>query len=84
METPKFHTTEEEIEGSQIVKAILREILPWSRIAFTDPYFGILLDDNCRKPIAVYILISPNKYVEFFNNGKTTEKKINILCRRNL
>jgi hypothetical protein len=54
--------------------------LPWSRIAFRDPYFGILLDDNNRKPIAVYILISPNKYVEFFHNGKTTEKKINILC----
>ena len=33
VETPKFITTQEEIEGSQIVKAILREILPASRIA---------------------------------------------------
>lgn len=78
-EAPKFITTEEEIEGSQIVKAILREILPASRIAFRDTqsYFGILLDDNNRKPICRLHFNSTNKYVELFNNGKDNgEKKL--------
>ena len=79
VETPKFITTEEEIEGSQIIKAILREILPASRIAFRDTqsYFGILLDDNNRKPISRLHFNSSNKYIELFNNGKDNgEKKL--------
>ncbi|RNA63151.1 restriction endonuclease [Chryseobacterium nematophagum] len=78
-EISKFVTTEEEIEGSQIVKAILREILPASRIAFRDTqsYFGILLDDNNRKPICRLHFNSSNKYIELFQNGKDNgEKKI--------
>lgn len=80
VETPKFITTEEEIEGSQIIKAILREILPASRIAFRDTqsYFGILLDDNNRKPICRLHFNSANKYVELFNNGKDNGEKKNI------
>jgi len=79
VETPKFITTEEEIEGSQIVKAILREVLPASRIAFRDTqsYFRILLDDNNRKPICRLHFNSANKYIELFNNGKDNgEKKL--------
>ena len=79
VDTPKFITTEEEIEGSQIIKAILREVLPASRIAFRDTqsYFGILLDDNNRKPICRLHFNSSNKYVELFNNGKDNgEKKL--------
>jgi len=79
IETPKFVTTEEENEGSQIIKAILREILPTSRIAFRDTqsYFGILLDDNNRKPICRLHFNSSNKYIELFNNGKDNgEKKL--------
>ncbi|MEZ7505425.1 type I restriction endonuclease [Flavobacterium sp. Arc2] len=79
VETPKFITTEEEIEGSQIIKAILREVLPSSRIAFRDTqsYFGILLDDNNRKPICRLHFNSANKYVELFHNGKDNgEKKL--------
>lgn len=79
VETPKFITTDEEIEGSQIIKAILREILPASRIAFRDTqsYFGILLDDNNRKPISRLHFNSANKYIELFNNGKDNgEKKL--------
>jgi hypothetical protein len=79
VETPKFITTEEEVEGSQIIKAILREVLPSSRIAFRDTqsYFGILLDDNNRKPICRLHFNSANKYVELFHNGKDNgEKKL--------
>ena len=79
IDAPKFITTEEEIEGSQIIKAILREVLPSSRIAFRDTqsYFGILLDDNNRKPICRLHFNSSNKYIEVFNNGKDNgEKKL--------
>ena len=77
VESPKFITTEEEIEGSQIVKAILREVLPASRIAFRDTqsYFGVLLDDNNRKPICRLHFNSANKYIEVFNNGKDNGDK---------
>jgi hypothetical protein len=76
---PKFITTEEEIEASQIVKAILREKLPSTRIAFRDTqsYFGILLDDNNRKPICRLHFNSNNKFIELFNKGKDNgEKKL--------
>ena len=78
-DAPKLITTDEEIEGSQIIKAILREILPASRIAFRDTqsYFGVLLDDNNRKPICRLHFNSSNKYLEVFHNGKDNgEKKI--------
>lgn len=79
IESAKFITTEEEVEGSQIVKAILREVLSSPRIAFRDTqsYFGVLLDDNNRKPICRLHFNSSNKYIELFNNGKDNgEKKL--------
>ncbi|MBA5792750.1 type I restriction enzyme HsdR N-terminal domain-containing protein [Flavobacterium sp. xlx-214] len=81
-EAPKFITTEEEIEGSQIVKAILREQLPASRIAFRDTqsYFGILLDDNNRKPLCRLHFNSANKYLEVFNQGKDNGEKKLLSC----
>ncbi|MET0946322.1 MAG: type I restriction endonuclease [Flavobacterium sp.] len=77
IETPKFITTGEEIEGSQIIKAILRESIPSSRIFFRDTqsYFGILLDDNNRKPLCRLHFNSSNKYVELFHNGKDNGEK---------
>lgn len=75
----KLITTEEEMEGSQIVKAILREILPAKRISFRDTqsYFGVLLDDNNRKPLCRLHFNSSNKYIELFNNGKENgERKL--------
>nr|WP_290797861.1 type I restriction endonuclease [Flavihumibacter sp. UBA7668] len=76
---PKIATTIEEMEGSQIVKAIMRESLPASRISFRDTqsYFGILLDDNNRKPLCRLHFNSSNKYLELFHNGKDNgEKKL--------
>ena len=78
-ETVKPITTEEEMEASQIVKAILREVVPSKRIAFRDTqsYFGVLLDDNNRKPLCRLHFNSANKYLEIFNNGKDNgEKKL--------
>ncbi len=77
----KINTTEEEKEGFQIVKAILREILPSSRIAFRDTqsYFGILLDDNNRKPICrLHFNSATVKYIELFNQGKDNGEKKQI------
>ncbi|KUJ61999.1 restriction endonuclease [Flavobacteriaceae bacterium CRH] len=77
VEAPRFITTEEEIEGSQIIKAILREAIPANRIFFRDTqsYFGILLDDNNRKPLCRLHFNSANKYVELFHNGKDNGEK---------
>jgi len=77
IEAPRFITTEEEIEGSQIVKAILRESIPSNRIFFRDTqsYFGILLDDNNRKPLCRLHFNSANKYIELFHNGKDNGEK---------
>lgn len=78
VENPKFITTEEELEGFQIVKAILREKITTERIAYRDTqsYFGILLDDNNRKPLARLHFNTINKYLELFHNGKDAGEKI--------
>jgi hypothetical protein len=49
----KIVTTEEELEGFNIVRAVLRQKLPVDRISHRDTqsYFGVLLDDNNRKPL---------------------------------
>lgn len=75
---PKVVTTEEELEGFQIIKAILREVLPAERIAHRDTqsYFGILLDDNNRKPLCrLHLNSSTTKYIELFHNGKDAGEK---------
>ncbi|AQY21383.1 type I restriction endonuclease [Riemerella anatipestifer] len=78
-ETPKVVTTEEEIEAFQIVKAILREVLPAERIAQRDTqsYFGVLLDDNNRKPLCrLHLNSATTKYLELFHNGKDAGEKV--------
>ncbi len=78
-EERKIVTTEEELEGFYIVKAILREKVSSDRIIFRDTqsYFGVLLDDNNRKPLCRLHFNTTNKYIELFHNGKDApEKKI--------
>jgi prophage lp2 protein 6 len=79
-EDNRIVTTEEEIEGFQIVKAILREKLPASRIAYRDAitYFGVLLDDNNRKPICRLHFNGIKKYIEFFDKGKDNPERVLI------
>lgn len=74
----KIVTTEEELEGFQIVKAIMREKIPAARIAYRDTlsYFGILLDDNNRKPLCRLHFNTANKYIETFHNGKDAGEKV--------
>ena len=69
-------TTEEEIEGYFIVKSILAEIIPVSRIVGRDTksYFGILLDDNNRKWICRLRFNTANKYLSLHENEKDDVK----------
>ena len=53
VEESRIITTEEELESFMIVKSILRPVVDINRVVYRDTinYFGILLDDNNRKPI---------------------------------
>ncbi|WP_409415702.1 type I restriction endonuclease [Flavobacterium sp. PS2] len=77
IEDSKIVTSEEELEGHKIVVAILRRILPTNRIVFRDTqsYFGILLDDNNRKPLCRLHLNNGKKYIGLFNENKNEIKQ---------
>ncbi len=68
----KVNTTEEELDGFRIVVAILRRKLSINRIVHRDTqsYFGILLDDNNRKPLCRLHLNGGNKYLGVFDEMK--------------
>ena len=69
-------TTEEELEGYHIVKAIVREVVDPVRIAHRDTksYMGILLDDNNRKPICRLRFNWTQKYIGIFDDDKNETK----------
>nr|WP_315156729.1 type I restriction endonuclease [uncultured Flavobacterium sp.] len=73
VEESKVITSEEELEGYRIVVAILRRKLPIHRIVYRDTqsYFGILLDDNNRKPLCRLHLNGGKKYLGLFNADKS-------------
>ncbi|WBA11193.1 type I restriction endonuclease [Salinivibrio kushneri] len=73
---PKIVTTEEELDGYNVVKAILRERVDVSRVAHRDTqsYFGILLDDNNRKPLCRLHFNGRQKYVGIFDSNKKETK----------
>ncbi|WP_067029325.1 type I restriction endonuclease [Allomuricauda sp. CP2A] len=73
----KVDTTEEEMEGYQIVLAILRRKIEKERIVHRDTqsYFGILLDDNNRKPICRLHLNGGTKYISLFDESKNETKQ---------
>jgi len=65
-------TTEMEIEGSHIVKSIIRKVIEPQRITFRDTqsYFGILIDDNNRKPICRLHFNRSQLYIGLFDGEK--------------
>ncbi len=78
----KVDTTQEEIEGYLIIKGILRQKIDISRLFHRDTqsYFGIILDDNNRKPICRLHLNGTKKYIELFDQEKNgTKHEINSL-----
>lgn len=68
----RIFTTEEEIEGYNIIKAIVRSEVDVKRIVVRDTqsYFGVLLDDNNRKPIARLHFNRSQKYLGVFDADK--------------
>ena len=65
-------TTLEELEGFHIVKAITRTVLDASRINHRDTksYFGVLVDDNNRKPLCRLHFNRTQKYIGLFDIEK--------------
>lgn len=72
----KVETTLEEMEGFYIIKSILRKDYDINRITHRDnlSYFGILFDDNNRKPICRLYLNSNKKYIGIFDENKRETK----------
>jgi hypothetical protein len=68
----KIVTTQEELDGYNIVKAILRQKLDVKRIVARDTqsYFGVLLDDNNRKPLCRLHFNAKQKYLGVFDAEK--------------
>ena len=66
-------TTEEELQGFYIIKAILRNTISADRITYRDAksYFSVLLDNNNRKLICRLYFNSPtNKRITFSDENK--------------
>ena len=65
-------TTEEELEGYNIVRAIAAKSIPPSRVVHRDTktYMGILIDDNNRKPICRLWFNTKQKYIGVFDGNK--------------
>lgn len=65
-------TTQEEMDAFNVIKAILREVVDVHRIVYRDTqsYFGVLLDDNNRKPICRLHFNRSQKYIGLFDADK--------------
>ncbi|PSL13210.1 hypothetical protein CLV44_11339 [Marinobacterium halophilum] len=68
----KIITTAEELEGYNIVRAIMCEVVEIDNITQRDTqsYFGVLLDDNNRKPICRLHFNRTQKYIGLFDEQK--------------
>ena len=69
----RIQTSEEEIEGFHIVKALLREVVAPERVVHRDTlnYMGILLDDTNRRPICRLHFNWRQKYIGLFDAERT-------------
>jgi hypothetical protein len=67
-----IETTAEELEGFYIIKSLLRKAVDPNRIAYRDTlsYFGVLLDDNNRKPLARLYFNRSQKYLGTFDESR--------------
>ncbi|HJL14244.1 MAG TPA: type I restriction enzyme HsdR N-terminal domain-containing protein [Sandaracinaceae bacterium LLY-WYZ-13_1] len=65
-------TTEEELEGFRVVRAIVCSTLPPERIVYRDAktYFAVLCDDNNRKPLCRLWFNTSQKYLGLLDEEK--------------
>ncbi|NID10212.1 type I restriction enzyme HsdR N-terminal domain-containing protein [Fibrivirga algicola] len=73
---PTIVTTQEELEGFYIVRAILRNTIDANRIVHRDAqsYFAILLDNNNRKPICRLHLNGAKKAITIFDENRVEQR----------
>lgn len=73
-------TTDEEAEGFLTVLSIVKDFIPPERISWRDvsSYFGILIDDNNRKPLCRLHFNTSQKYISLFDGHDRQEEKIAI------
>jgi len=76
-------TTQEEIDGHQIIKAICSEVVDPDRIIMKDTksYCGILLDNNNRRPICRLHFNANQKYLGIINNKEEERIPIDSLSQ---
>lgn len=73
----KIITTEDEIQGYYIVKAILASTLDIERVTMRDAqsYCAILCDNNNRRPLCRLHFNAKQKYVEIFDDSKVGKRE---------
>jgi hypothetical protein len=69
-------TTEEELEGYHLVKALVRDFIDPTRVIQRDTqsYFGILIDDNNRKPLCRLRFNAAQKYIGLMDDSNVEVK----------
>ncbi|WP_162937467.1 type I restriction enzyme HsdR N-terminal domain-containing protein [Indioceanicola profundi] len=74
---PEIVTTEEELEGFHIIKAVVRSVIKADRVVMRDAksYCAILVDDNNRRPLARLHFNSKSvRYITIFGPDKSEDK----------
>ena len=78
IEESKIVTTDEELDAFRIVVAIARKVVSIDKISHKDTqsYFGILFENNVRKPICRLYLDTKTKYIWLFDDDKNETRHI--------
>ena len=77
----KIVTTQDEIDGFNAVKAILRTRIDVKRVTLKDTvnYCNVLLDGNIRKPLCrFYFNNTNNKFIAFFDTSRKEMPKVHL------
>ena len=77
----KLETTQEELQGFMIIRAIAAEVVPVSRVVLRDAqsYCAILFDDNNRKPIVRLHFNGKNKFVTLFSGKEAVRRDVSAV-----
>lgn len=69
-------TTVDELEGFHIVRAIVRKVIDVKRVHYRDTqsYFGILVDDNNRRPICRLHFNRAQKYIGLLDENRIEKR----------
>lgn len=72
-----LETTLDELEGFHIIRAIVASEVPFDRVVSRDTksYFGVLIDDNNRKPVCRLHFNRKQKYIGLFDEDKVERRE---------